>query len=321
MPGAEIIFEWRQDSKKIGFDFRTSWRDSFINIYDQIWAAINARNIQIPLQQGFVQRTIWAFDEKSIREALLNAVTHRDYSYSNRSIFIKASPEAFYIESPGGFVPPVTIENILTKSVWRNRKLAETLEKAGLVERSGQGMDDIYEITIRDGKGSPDLSGSDPTTVKLTIPAQIEDPKFIVFLEKVAEEKSLTFTVQEVYELENVRRLQIISDTIHKEKFLKQGIIENLGRGRGSKYILSHSYYQHEGRPGLHSRLIGTSREEKKILILNHLKRNPKGYMKDFKDIFPELKAKDITNILQELKSAGKIKFSGESSAGWWESA
>ncbi|MBE7444099.1 MAG: hypothetical protein HS132_02140 [Planctomycetia bacterium] len=58
-------------------------------------------------------------------------------------MFIKASPEEFIIESPGGFPSGITIENILYKTSWRNRSIAETFEKAGLAERSGQSMDDI----------------------------------------------------------------------------------------------------------------------------------------------------------------------------------
>ena len=65
------------------------------------------------------------------------------------------------IESPGCFPPGITIENILYSTAWRNRCIAETFEKAGLVERSGQGMDDIFGNTIQEGKGLPDLSKSD----------------------------------------------------------------------------------------------------------------------------------------------------------------
>jgi predicted HTH transcriptional regulator len=68
-----------------------------------------------------------------------------------KSIFIKASLQEFFIESPGGFPPGITAENILEKSYWRNnRSIAEILEKAKLVERAGQGMNDILiQLNIR----------------------------------------------------------------------------------------------------------------------------------------------------------------------------
>ena len=173
LPGAEIIFEWRQE-QKIQHDFRKEWRIPFFSIFDDIWATINARNIRFPFQEGFIQREVFAFNEKTIREAVLNAVTHRDYNVQSQSVFIKASPEQFLILSPGGFVKGITTDNILNRSAWRNRRIAEVLQMAGLVERAGQGMDTIFGNTIREGKGYPDFAGSDDNWVSLCIPAKVK---------------------------------------------------------------------------------------------------------------------------------------------------
>lgn len=318
LPGAEIIFEWRTSKEKIAHDFRKSWRDNFMNTFDDIWETINSRNIRIPFQEGFVQREIWAFDEKPIREAILNAVTHRDYTDTSRSIFIRASPDSLAIESPGGLISPVTVENILNTCAWRNRLLAETFEKTGLVERSGQGVDDIFEKTLRDGKGLPDFSGTDDYTVRLTVPAVIEDKKFILYLEKVSKEKRVKLNPEEIIELEYIRKIQKIRNVIHKDKFSKLGIIETIGRGRATVYILSHQYYTHEGRPGIHTRLVGTSRDEKKLLIIKHLKKNSRAHLEDFQDVFSDLSKKEIQNLLQELRLEQKIKFHGKRRSGFW---
>ncbi len=318
LPGAEIIFEWRTNKSKISHDFRKNWKDNFLNTFDDVWNTVNARNVRIPFQEGFIQREVWAFDEKTVREALLNAVAHRDYTDLRRSIFIKASPESFLIESPGGLISPVTIENILSTCAWRNRLLAETFEKAGLVERSGQGVDDIFEKTLRDGKGLPDFSGTDDSSVKLLIPAKIEDRKFILYLEKISNEKKVEFTSEEIVELEYIRKVQKIRNVFHKDKFLKLGIIEQVGKGRGTAYILSHKYYQHEGKTGIHTRLVGISREEKKLLILKHLKKNPKARLEDFQDIFTDLSKKEIQNLIQELRTKKQIRFSGKRRSGFW---
>ncbi len=318
LPGDEIIFEWRQDPNKTAHDFRTEWRSPFFNIYDQIWEILNARNLRIPFQEGFIQREIFAFNEKAIREALLNAVTHRDYSIGAQSIFIKASPEEFIIESPGGFPNGVTVENVLYKSAWRNRRIAEVLQQAGLVERSGQGMDDIFKFTIGEGKGIPDLSKSDVYSVILRIPGQVKDKNFILFLEKVVNEKQITLSFEEIYELEKVREKLKTNDVKFRDKFIKLNLIENIGKGRGSKYILAHQYYAHEGKTGVHTRLAGTPRLQKKGLILIHLQKNGKGTSQEFQDIFPDLKQREINNLLQELKKEGKIMHIGSRRSGYW---
>ena len=171
LPGAEIVFEWRQDPNKISHDFRKEWREPFLKIFDDVWKVISDRNIRIPIQEGLIQREVFAFNEQAIREAVLNAVTHRDYTIVSQSVFIKADPSNLLVLSPGGFLPGITPENVLERQAWRNRRIAEVFQKLGLVERSGQGMDQIFESTIRDGKGLPDLSGSDSSQVSLKIPA------------------------------------------------------------------------------------------------------------------------------------------------------
>ncbi len=318
LPDAEIIFEWRNDPKQTHYDFRKNWRAPFVSIDDEIWDTINARNLRIPFQQGFFQREIWAFDEKSIREAVHNAVMHRDYSIKGRSVFIKASPQEFYIESPGGFPPGITLENILYKKEWRNRLLAEVLEKIGFAERSSQGLDDIFEKSIRDGKGLPDLSRSDFNTVCLTIPAQVKDKDFILYLERVINERQIHLSFEEIYELEKIRENHKADNIEFKNKFLQSGLIEQIGRTKGAQYILSHKYYVHKGKSGVYTRLRGLSREHKKELILEHIKKNKKGFAKEFKDAFNELNASDVSNLLRELKLEGKVIHEGSKKSGHW---
>lgn len=318
LPDAEIVFEWRHDSKQTHYDFRKNWRDPFINIDDDIWNTINVRNIRIPFQEGFFQREVWSFDEKSIREAVHNAVMHRDYSIKGRSIFIKASPQEFYIESPGGFPQGITLQNILFEKVWRNRSLAEAFEKVGFAERSSQGMDDIFGQSIRDGKGLPDLNRSDTNTVRLSIPAQVKDKDFILYLERVINERQISLSFEEIYELEKIREHQRIEHPEFKNKFLQLGIIESVGKGRGTKYILSSRYYETVGQSGKHTRIKGLNRDKIKELILNHIKEGKSSRRSDLISGFSEYNPQDISNILQELRKAGKIIHKGSKITGLW---
>jgi len=317
LPDAEIILEWRQDANKITHDFRKIWREPFFKIYDDIWETINARNIRFPYQDGFFQYEVYAFSEKPVREAILNAVTHRDYTVHGRSVFIRISPTQFTVDSPGGFPFGITADNILTESIWRNRSIAEVFEKAGLVERSGQGMDDIFCKTISEGKGMPDFKGTDQYSVKLNIPSAVKDRNFILFLEKVIAQKQISLSFEEIYELERIRTQQKVEAPEYKEKFLSLGIIERIGKTKGAKYFLSHTYYSHEGKVGVHTKIKGLSRNKYKELILIHLEKN-KGFRKDLIEALTDLKEKDITNLLQELKRDGKIEHQGDYKTGYW---
>lgn len=318
LPGAEILFEWRQDAGKTTHDYRAAWRKAFLIEYEEIWNTINARNLRVPFHEGLIQHEVFAFHEKSIREALMNAVAHRDYTKVDQSIFIKASPQAFLIESPGGFPPGVTIENVLDAHIWRNRRLMEVLEKIGMVERSGQGMDDIFGFTVADGKGFPDLTKSDDTAVRLSIPAVVIDPGFVKFVEQIINEKQVTLLPDDLFDLERIRMGEKPVDPSRVEQWAQLGIVEKVGKTSGMRFVLSHRYYKQERRLGVHTRLIGLSRDTKKALILEHLKRNARGSMSEFVEAFPDIKRSDITNLLQELRREKLIHYAGSVRKGYW---
>ncbi len=317
-PQSEIIYEWRSHDRQTHHDFRKTWKKAYFAIYDEIWETINARNIRTPFQEGFIQREIFAFDEKVCREAVNNAVAHRDYAVTTASIFIRTSPQKISVTSPGGFLPGITPENIFEKSQWRNRTIADAMEHTKLVERSGQGIDDIFEISIRQGKGKPNFIGTDDYSVSINIPATVQDPEFVQFLEKVYNEKQELFSFDELMELDNLRKEKIVQDVKNKTKFLDLGIIEKVGKTSGTKYILSHRYYKSEKRTGVYTRIKGTTRDYKKELILKHIEREGRGTRRDFIDIFPDLKPKDVANLLFELKAKGKIKYEGARRSGYW---
>lgn len=81
---------------------------------------------------------MWAYHEKSVREAVINAFVHRDYQMQGGSIYILFSPDGMVVESPGGLAGGITIENILYKKYARNRLLADACVMIDLMEKSGQ---------------------------------------------------------------------------------------------------------------------------------------------------------------------------------------
>ena len=164
----------------------------------------------------------------------------------------------------------------------------------------------------------PDLYGSDDYSVRLKIPAQVKDKNFILFLERVTNERQILLSFEEIYELEKIRDQQPVKTPKYKDKFLHFGIIEKTGETRGTKYLLAHQYYAHEGKAGTYTRLVGLSRNQKKELILNHLRKNKKGILKEFQDVFPDLRRSAIHNMLQELKRADHIIYMGTKKSGYW---
>ena len=245
-------------------------------------------------------RDIPNFNEEVIREGLLNAVCHRDYNLQS-SVFIRQYPALLEIESPGGFPAGITLDNIIYKQYPRNRRIAEVFQKCGLVERSGQGVDKMFRLSIEEAKPRPDYSKSDAFSVILKIIGEIQDIKFLKFLEKVSSEKKIEWTTQDLLIFDDIRQGKTPPAEFQNSiiRMSDQGIIEKFGRGRGVKFILSKRFYTFLGEKGIYTRKKGLDTETKKVLIIKHLENHGKGTMEELEQIFPSLSRHQIFNLLR----------------------
>ncbi len=112
-------------------------------------------NPEQEVEVGLFKLRIPAFPLEVVRESILNALTHRDYSQPGE-VLIRWGPGELTISNPGGFLAGITPDNILrAEPISRNRTLAEAFEKLGLVERAGVGRRRIFLPMLSFGKRSP----------------------------------------------------------------------------------------------------------------------------------------------------------------------
>ena len=130
LPQAEIIFEYRSSEASGPANQREEFRTGFFACYDRIWELINLRNDKQHYQEGFFVFDIATFNERVVREAILNAVSHRNYQFGG-SIFVRQFRDRLVVESPGGLPFGITLGNILDRQLPRNRRIAEILSLCG----------------------------------------------------------------------------------------------------------------------------------------------------------------------------------------------
>lgn len=246
LPQACVTWEFRFAEGQITHDFRENvCLPLFLGI-DHIWNLINGKNGRIPISEGAFISDLMAFNEDVIREALLNAIAHRDYSVTSE-VVIKQYPREMIINNPGGFPKGVTIENLLTvSSTPRSRLMAEVLEKTGLVERSGQGVDKIYAYTLAEGKPMPSYQDSDMFQVSLKLSGTVEDKAFHIFISEVQksrkpEEMLGAEQIIALYKVKSGLSAQVKPELISVLE--KQKLIVRAG-GHTLRYVLPDSYSQ-----------------------------------------------------------------------------
>ena len=261
------------------------------------------RNDKQHYQDGFFIYDISTFNERVVREAILNAVSHRMYQMSG-SIFIRQYRDRLVVESPGGFPNGITLDNILNRQSPRNRRIAEILSLCGLVERSGQGMNLIYEISIMEAKELPDFTGTDNNFVSLTLNGLIIDKKMLSVIKKIGEDRLESFSTSDFLIVNALYHENPISEYLRPRlKWLADiGVVDHVGRNR---YVLSRQLYAAVGKTGVHTRIVGLDRDTNKELILTHIQKNRGTRFNELQQVLPSLSRGEVQVLMRELKELG----------------
>ena len=320
---SEVIFEYRSSDASGPAQERKEYRQGFFSFYDDLWEHLAKRNDLQHYQSGLFVFDVPTFDERAVREAVLNAVSHRDYQLGG-SVFLRQYQRRLEVESPGGFPVGITIENVLDRQSPRNRRIADIFAKSGLVERSGQGMNLMFEQSIRQGKRKPDLSGTDAYHVVLRLDGEVSDPQFLRFLERVGREKTAFFGARDLLVLDMVHREVHVPVALQSQlrRLVDLGVVENVGRGRGVRYLLARRFYQMTRRAGAYTRRKGLDHETHKELLVKHLRENPQGAaLAVLHQVLPYLSQRKVQSLLQELRSQGRIDLEGKRRWARWKIA
>ncbi|MQA90531.1 MAG: transcriptional regulator [Gemmatimonas sp.] len=315
LPQAELVFEYRASEASGPAADREEYREGFFLWQDAIWDRVNLRNDLQSYQEGLFRVDLPTFDEVSVREALLNAVAHRDYRFGG-SVFVRQYPHRLEVVSPGGFPPGITPNNILDQQNPRNRRLAEALAKCGLIERSGQGVNLMYESAIRQGKPLPDFSRSSAHEVRLRLEGTVRSTAFVRFIERLGEETLRSFSTYHFLTLDYLHRDQPLPDYLLERipGLIAVGAVESVGRGKGVRYLLSKRLYAELGARGVYTRKRGLDHETNKALLERHLITRGKdgAPLAELRQVLPSESERGVQRLLQELKAQDRVSLLGQ---------
>jgi len=318
---AEVVFEYRSSENPGPAADRREFRRGFLTVLDEVWHAVNLRNDLQHFQQGLFVWDISTFDERAVREAILNAVSHRDYRQGG-SVFVRQYARRIEIVSPGSFPAGINQTNLLWEQNPRNRRIAEVLSRCGLVERAGQGFDLIYRQCIRQSKPLPDFSRTSEHSVWLTLHGEIEDPEFLRFLEEIGNERQASFTTEDFLVIDLVHREQSVPTELAPRLQLlrEQGVIERVGRGRGTRHLLSRRFYRFLGKGGVYTRRRGLDRATNKALLMKHVKDSAEvgTTLGELHQVLPNLSLGQVRALVRELQRDGQTEVRGITKAARW---
>lgn len=283
---------------------------------------VNVNNPVATIESGLFHHEYHTYPKIAIREALMNAFSHRDYQMSG-SVMVKQYPTKLQLMNSGNFLGNIRPDNILHHpSTPRNHHLMELLDRLHLVNRTNIGVPRIYKSLLVEGK-EPPIYREVGSQIELTIIASNLYPDFQKYISEL-DSTGISLGVDELLvlqylirheEIDSLKAAAVIQRDVEQARELLSRLtndyklLEAVGRGTGRYYTLSvYSATKLKGEMS-YERNVALDIEKVKIQVLSILqKKNLKN--KDVRQLTGWSRQK-VYDFMNELRDEGKVKITG----------
>lgn len=317
IPASEVAFQVLEGTD---VRFNEFFRRQLLQTFEEIERLFAARVTEQEVQVGLFRVPIPNFDRRAFREAFVNALVHRDYARLG-AVHIRINEDGMAISNPGGFVEGVTLQNLLvTEPRPRNPLLADVAKRIGLAERTGRGIDRIYEGLLRYGRPAPDYSRSDSTSVILRMSNAESDLEFLGLVLNHEERTGGAMPLDSLIILSRLRQERRLTITdlapfIQKsdqevrgalEKLTEAGLVEAHGGGRARTYTLSAKIYRKTGQKAAYIRQAGFDPIQQEQMVLSYIAKHGSIKRAEVAELC-RLSLPQAYHLLKRLKDEEKI--------------
>ncbi|RCK72531.1 MAG: ATP-dependent DNA helicase [Anaerolineae bacterium] len=284
VPAHEVAFQVLRGLEVEVNDF---FRWPLIRVMEEIEARIRARNREQELMIGMLRVGVPDYPERALREALANALIHRDYLRLG-AVHFQWYDDRIEISNPGGFPEGVRLDNLLiTPPRPRNPLLADAFKRAGIVERTARGIDTIFFEQLRNGRPAPSYARSDATSVIIVIPggeANLDFVRLVVSESQQGRPLKLdellilnTLWLERSLTTEQVARLIQKSETETRailRQLVESGLVEERGQKKGRAWHLSAATYRALGEKAAYVHQRGFEPLQQEQMVLQYVEKH-----------------------------------------------
>jgi ATP-dependent DNA helicase RecG len=320
VPTHEAAFQVLSGTRVLVNDFL---RLPLIRLSEELTSRFDARNEEEEILIGGVRAGIPAYSRPGYREAVHNALVHRDYALRG-AVHVFWRDEELEITNPGGFPDDVNLGNLLVVAPRpRNPVLADAFKRIGLVERTGRGIDTIYEGQLRYGRSAPDYSRSSAGTVQVVLPggpANLALARFIIEQDRPERPISVDEMLL-VNAVDRERRIGVgrAAALMQKgepaarallERLVEAGVLEGRGEGKQRIYRFSATTYRAIGPASAYTRASGFEPLQQEQMVLSHLRAHGRITRSEVMDLC-QVTSLNAKNLLRRLIRRGEIASRG----------
>ncbi len=316
LPTHEVAFQALSATRVEVNDF---FRWPLLRVMDEIMARFRARNAEQEIMLGLVRLGIPDYSEAGFREALANAILHRDYTRLG-AVHVQWQANQIRISNPGGLPEGIRLDNLLVAPPRpRNPLLVDAFKRAGVVERTGRGIDLIYEAQLRYGRPAPDYSLTTNTDVTVILPGGPANLRFAKFVAEQGlrrrplslEELLILNEVEQRRHLDVKRAAELMQRSesaarAHLTEMVERGLLEARGE-RKTTYHLSAAVYRTLGEPARYVRVRGFDPIQQEQMVLQYAQSHGRISRRQAADLC-QITSSQAYRLLRHLMKQGKLR-------------
>lgn len=293
---------------------------SMIDLVD----AVKPHNPEEEVEDGLFRVGLPLFAEVSIRELIANALVHRDYAV-NGQVRVIIEGRTLSISNAGGFPEGITVDNLLTAPPRaRNPLITDAFKRAGLVERTGRGINRVFRNQLALGRPQPDYSRSTNSWVEARLfpgPADRELAAFVAASARDGKPLDLQ-TLQVLHEVRTESRissaraadvLQVSSDEARMvlNGLVERGLLEARGERKGRTYHLAAAIYREIGESAAYVRARGFDSIQQEQMVLTYVEQHGSIRRAEAAELC-QLSPNQASYLLRRMVSEGKLDMVGQ---------
>ena len=227
-----------------GYGRREEINGPLARIIEQTWQVVHEEMSVGAVVEGLEREETLEYPTFAVREALVNAVCHRDYRLQGRRIEVRMFSDRMEVISPGGLPGFITVDNIVEEHYSRNPRLVAGVFQWGYIEELGLGVDRMIESMVQEGHPPPDFKAR-PHAFTVTL-HNVRDRKVVPKWESNMNERqmrALTY-IRENGRIANREYRQLCPDVspetlrLDLVDLVSKGVLLRIGANKGTYYIL-----------------------------------------------------------------------------------
>lgn len=291
---------------------------------------VQARNPEEEVEIGLLRIPLPRFADVAIRELVANALVHRDYTLPGPTI-AEVTRDILVVSNPGGLPEGVTTRNLLTTPPRpRNPALADAFKRAGVVERTGRGINRAFAGQLALGRPAPDYSQSTAGTVAARVrsgPADKELASFIAEARQGGQEFSLQdlLTLHEIrleFRITTSRAAELFQVDQHEARaslnsLVDRSLLEARGDGKGRTYHLAAAIYGRLGDSSQYIRARGFDDIQQEQMVLTFVDRHRSITRREATELC-QIDSGRASRLLRRLRDEGKLDMRGVKRAAYY---